>query len=181
MSPADSNPLAEFEPAVGFGTELDAAPADERVYRVALQLYEPTRVAAIADRADCVPDTARRHLERLVEIGVLESAEGSPAMYRRNESYFEWRKRSRLERLSSNQLRDRLEELSTRERELRELYDAERPGDVDALDHADYDHVEDVWMDLSEWETVRRRIRRLEDVRQRRTADSGTSSESEAI
>ena len=120
------------------------------MYRVDLQLYEPTRVATIVDRAECARHR-RRHLERLVEIGVLESVEENPATYRRNESYFEWRKRSRLERLSTNQLRERLEELSTRERELRELYNAERPGDVEALDHADYDHVEDVWMDLSEW------------------------------
>lgn len=180
MPPANPDPPSEFEPATEFAAKLDAAPADDRVYRVALQLYEPTRVAAIAERADCAPDTARRHLERLADIGVLESVGDSPATYRCNESYFEWRKRSRLEGLSSNELQGRLEELTTRERELRELYDAERPGDVDALDHADYDQVEEVWMDLSEWETVRRRIQRLENVRQQQAADSGSSSESEA-
>lgn len=178
MPGSGSDPPSEFELASGFATDLDSAPADERVYRVALQLYDPARVATIADRADCAPDTARRHLDRLAEIGVLENVSENPASYRRNESYFEWRKRNRLEQLTTSQLRERLEELTARERDLQERYDAEHPGDVDALDHADYDRIEEVWMDLSEWETVRRRIRRLEDVRQQRTRES--SSESEA-
>lgn len=129
-------------------------------------------MAAIAERADCAPDTARRHRERLIDIGVLERVAENPATYQRNESYFEWRKRSRLEQLSPSQLQDGLEELTSREQTLRERYDAERPGGVDALDHADYDQVGEVWMELSEWETVCRRIRRLDDVRRQRAADS---------
>ena len=172
MPTPDADPPAEFDLATEFASALDSEPADERVYRVALQLYKPTRVAAIAERADCAPDTARRHLERLVDIGVLEQVADAPTTYRRNESYFEWRTRSRLEQLSTNQLQKRLEELTARERNLRDRYDADRPDDVDALDHADYDHIEEVWLDISEWETVRRRIRRLEDVRQQRAADS---------
>ena len=167
-----TDPTAEFDLAAEFGADLASAPADERVYRVALQLYESTRVAAVAERADCAPDTARRHLARLVDIGVLEQVGDSPATYRRNESYFEWRKRSRLEQLSTSELEDRLAPLTTREQAFRDQYGADCPGDVDALEHADYDDVEDVWMDLSEWETVRRRIRRLEDVRRRRAGES---------
>ncbi|WP_458190835.1 DUF7342 family protein [Haladaptatus sp. NG-WS-4] len=177
MPAPGADPPSEFDLAGEFETKLAAEPADERVYRVALQLYEPARVAAIAERADCAPDTARRHLERLVDIGVLERVAENPATYRRNESYFEWRKRSRLEQLSPSQLQERLDELTTREQTLRDRYDAKRPSDVDALDHADYNQIEEVWMDLSEWETVRRRIRRLDIVRQQRAADS----ESEAV
>ncbi|WP_254533446.1 DUF7342 family protein [Natrinema gelatinilyticum] len=165
MPGPDTDPLAEFDLAAEFGADLASAPTDERVYRVALQLYEPTRVSDVAKRADCVPDTARRHLTCLVEIGVIEQISDSPATYRRNESYFEWRKRSRLEQLSSSQLQERLTELTTHEQEFREQYSAERPDDVDALEHADYNQAEDVWMDLSEWETVRCRIRRLESSR----------------
>jgi predicted ArsR family transcriptional regulator len=168
----DTDPTSKFDLAGKFETKLGSEPADERVYRVALQLYEPARVAAIAERANCAPDTARRHLERLVDIGVLERVAENPATYQRNESYFEWRKRSRLEQLSPGQLQSRLEELTTREQALRERYDADRPGDVDALDHADYNQIEEVWMELSEWETVRRRIKRLDNVRKQRAADS---------
>lgn len=176
MPPPDGDSPSGFDVATEFASALDSEPADERVYRVALQLYKPARVAAIAERADCAPGTARRHLERLAEIGVLEQVADAPTTYQRNESYFEWRTRSRLAQLEPNQLQERLEELTARERALRDQYDADHPGNVDALDHADYDQVEEVWLDLSEWETVQRRIRRLEDVRQQRAAESDSEA-----
>lgn len=181
MAPPDSGSQSEFDLVAEFEADLAGAPADERVYRVALQLYDAVPVATVAERADCAPDTARRHLERLADMGVLERATETPKTYRRNESYFEWRKRNRLEQLSASELQDRLEELTTREQELRKQYDADSPGDVDALEHTDYDGVEEVWMDLNEWETVRRRIRRLEAVRKGRVVGSDPSTGSEVI
>jgi predicted ArsR family transcriptional regulator len=167
----------EFELTEGFSETLAAEPADERVYRVALQLYDPARIAEIADRADCAPDTARRHLRRLADIGVLDVVSEEPVTYRRNESYFEWRKQNRLDELSTEELQQRLEELTARERQFRETYDTDGPDAVDALAHADYDDLEAVWMDLSEWKTVRRRIERLETVRKRRSGNSAPGSE----
>lgn len=167
----------EFELTEGISETLAAEPADERVYRVALQLYEPARIAEIADRADCAPDTARRHLRRLADIGVLDVVSEDPVTYRRNESYFEWRKQNRLDELSTEELQQRLEELTARERQFRETYDTDGPDAVDALAHADYDDLEAVWMDLSEWKTVRRRIERLETVRKRRAGNSAPGSE----
>lgn len=177
MAPSDSDFPAEIDLADAFGAEVDDAPADERVYRAALQLYDPTRVADVADRASCASDTARRHLERLTDIGVLDRVSANPATYRRNESYFEWRTRSRLEGLSTTELQDRLAELTSRDQTFREMYGTSDPGSVDALDHVDYDKVEDVWLDLSEWRTVRRRIDRLEAVRKERAAGSTSGSE----
>jgi len=167
----------EFGISESFEDELAAAPADERVYRVALQLHEPARVSEIAERADCAPDTARRHCERLAEIGVLASVGDEPATYRRNEAYFEWRKRDRLAELSSEQRRERLAELTSRERAFRDQYGVDDPAAVAATDHADYDELEAVWADLSEWRTVRRRIERLESVRQRTATDSSSLSQ----
>ena len=171
--PADE--LGEkFALGEGFGADLDTDPADERVYRAALQLYEPAGVSAIAERASCAPDTARRHLKRLADIGVVERVSESPLTYVRNESYFEWRLRNRLGDLSRDELHDRLAELTERESAFRERFDAESPTDVDAFDHAEYDDVESVWLALSEWRTVRARIDRLEAVRRDRGPDSGT-------
>ena len=167
-------PPIDSDLASGFAEELTSAPADERVYRVALQLYEPAGVSEVAERASCAPDTARRHLARLAEIGVISSASETPITYERNESYFEWRLRSRLSSLSSTELRDKLADLTAREREFRDRFEADSPGNVDALDHADFDAVEDVWGELSEWRTVRQRIRRLETVRRRRADESST-------
>lgn len=166
----------EFDLASEFAADLDNAPADERVYRVALGLYEPARVSEVAARADCAPDTARRHLERLADMGVLDRVAGEPALYRRNESYFEWRKRERLAELTPDQRRERLAELTARLETFEERYGADHPSDVDALEHADYDGVEDVWLDLDEWGTVRRRIRRLETVRRARTEDASSEA-----
>ncbi|MEZ3163807.1 ArsR family transcriptional regulator [Halorubrum sp. RMP-47] len=166
------DPPPEFGLAEGFGADLDAEPADERVYRVALQLYEPAGVSAIAERASCAPDTARRHLKRLADIGVVDRVSESPLTFVRNESYFEWRLQNRLEDLSRDELHDRLAELTEREREFRERFDANSPTNVDAFEHADYDDVETVWLALSEWETVRDRIDRLEAVRRGRGLDS---------
>lgn len=171
---SSEEPPSGFDLTAGFSEDLTSAPADERVYRVALQLYEPAGVSDIAERASCAPDTARRHLGRLADIGVISSASETPVTYERNESYFEWRRRNRLETLSSSELRDRLSDLTAREREFRDRFETDSPGDVDALEHGDFDHVEDVWSELSEWRTVRRRIRRLEAVRQQRADGSST-------
>ena len=165
-------PAGAFGLAEGFGADLESEPADERVYRVALQLYDTAGVPAIAERASCAPDTARRHLERLADIGVVEPVSESPLTYVRNESYFEWRRRNRLADLSPDELHDALAELTDREAAFRERFDAESPAAVDAFDHADYDDLEDVWLALSEWYTLRERIDRLEAVRRDRGSDS---------
>lgn len=162
---SDPDPEA-FDLTESFESALADAPADERVYRVALELYESATIADIAERASCATDTARRHLQRLVEIGVIEQTGEHPATYRRNESYFEWRKRHRLTKLSLSELQARLETLLERDRTFQNRYDADSPTAVDALDHASPDELDEVWLDLSEWETIRRRIERLETVRQ---------------
>lgn len=172
----DSGPgPPDLDLADRFADDRRSQPADERVYRVALQLYEPTRVAEVAARADCSPDTARRHLARLADIGVVERTSNDPDTFARNSSYFEWRKRNRLEQLSRAELEDRLLALTDRESAFRERYDADAPGEVDAFEHADYPDIEDVWTELSEWETVRERIRRLENVRRRRQSEAGAA------
>lgn len=168
--PSD-RPPEEFDLAAGFKTDLESEPADERVYRVSLQLYDPAGVSDIAKRASCAPDTARRHLKRLADIGVVETVSESPLTYARNESYFEWRQRNRLEGQSSDELRDRLGDLTAREASFRERFGADSPTAVDAFEHADYDDLDDVWLALSEWHTVRERIERLEAVRRDRDTD----------
>ena len=170
----DGGPL-ESSLAADFADELSSRPADERVYRAALQLTEPTRVAAIAERADCATDTARRHLRKFVDIGVLEQSGENPDTFARNESYFEWRKRNRLASLSETELRDRLRDLTERAEAFRDAYDADDPADVNALDHADHADVESVWLELGEWRTVRERIERLEAVRRERFGQPGVA------
>ncbi|WP_458191179.1 DUF7342 family protein [Haladaptatus sp. NG-WS-4] len=138
----------------------------DRVYITALQLYDPTRVAVIADRADVSKETARDYLQWFTEIGMLTQVNESPDEFVRDEDYFRWRRIHRLRGLPMEELEQRLKKLTAKERRYREQYDAEGPDHVDALDHADYDDVEDIWMELQEWRTVRRRIEELEQARQ---------------
>ena len=161
--PADVPNLAEE-----WRTQLEGDSTRNRVYAVSLQLYEPTRVKDVAERAAVSKETAREYLKWFVELGVLKQVSESPDTFERNEQYFEWRRVQRLLARSEEELLDQLEQLTRRERAFRERFETESPEDVDALEHADYDDVESVWMDLSEWQTVRRRIRELERARQRR-------------
>ena len=143
-----------------------------RLYAVALQLYEPTRVRAVAERADVSTETARDYLKWFAEIGVLDQTDRSPDTFTRNEQYFEWRRIQRLRSRSDEELMTQLEALTEQERDYSDRFGTDAPGDVDALDHADYGALETVWRDLQEWETVRRRIRELERARQRRGDDT---------
>jgi hypothetical protein len=158
---------------------LQSASTYDRIYRVALQLHEPTRITEIIERADCsknavarlhlagsqnacVLATARTHLKRLTNIGVLTQDTTNPDTFTRNQSYFRWRRENRLEQLSEQERHTRINDLSRQERKFQEKYETESPADVEALDHAEDTDVEAVWMELSEWETVRRRIRDLD-------------------
>lgn len=138
----------------------------DRVYEVAIQLHDPATTSEVADRADCSTDAAREHLDWLADVGVVERDDDRPTTYRRNESYFQWRRVEELRReYTSDELLARLEALTGEERSYRERYDAAHPDDVNALDAADHDAVHEVWRDLSDWRTVRREIRLLERAR----------------
>jgi DNA-binding transcriptional regulator GbsR (MarR family) len=152
---------------------LQSASTYDRIYRVALQLYEPTRVTEIKERADCSKNAARTHLKRLSDIGVLTQDTENPDTFSRNQSYFRWRRVNRLEQLSEQERRNRINALSEQDQKFQERYNAESPTDVDALNHAENTDVEAIWMELSEWETVRRRIRDLDRVRRRRASQEG--------
>ncbi|SEW03592.1 DUF7342 family protein [Natrinema salifodinae] len=155
-----------------WGAQKDQQSTRERIYGVALQLYEPTRVAAVADQANVSKETAREYLKWFAEIGMVTQDAESPALFSRNEAYFEWRRIQRLQTQSLEELERELEHLVAKERDYRDRYDADGPGDVDALEHADYADLESVWMDLQEWRTVRRRIRELEHARQNRNGSA---------
>ncbi|AUV82540.1 transcriptional regulator [Salinigranum rubrum] len=164
-------PPADF--SEDFGEQLRDAPADERVYRVALELTTPTRVAAVADRADCSKNAARRHLRRLADIGVLNQVMANPEAFERNESYFEWRRLDRLSRLDEDEYRDRLGELLSADETYKEKYGVEKPSDIDALEYSEFGDPEQVWLDLNNWTAIRREVRELRRSRQDEPLDEG--------
>jgi transposase len=140
----------------------------DRVSLVALQFAEPTRVRAVAERADVSKETARDYLRWFAEIGLVDQVSASPETFEGNEDYFEWRRLQRLRSASDEERLARLESLTRSERDYRERFGVDDPADVDALEHGDYDDLDAVWLALREWRTVRRRIRDLERARQSR-------------
>jgi hypothetical protein len=146
----------------------------QRVYDVVTTLSEGTSAAAVAERANCSETGARDALERLVELGVATRDDGRPATYRRNESYFEWRRVERLAREHSPaDLRARLDELLAREEELRAEYGVASPDAVTETP-TDHDAIHALDDDLTEWRSVRRDLRLLQ--RALRTAEERTGA-----
>ncbi|WP_318568784.1 DUF7342 family protein [Salinigranum marinum] len=157
------------------GERLDNAPADERVYRTALELNTPTRVVEVAERADCSKNSARRHLRRLADIGVLRRVTENPETFERNESYFEWRRLNRLSELDDDEYRNRLGELLSEDEAYRDTYDVEKPNKIDPLEYGEYGDAETVWLDLNNWAAIRREIRDLRRSRRDNPVDEGVA------
>lgn len=91
----------------------------QRVYDVMTGVTEHASASEVAERADCSPDGARNALTQLAELGIVDRRGGRPAEYRRNKSYFEWK---RVETLADDHtaaaLRERLDDLLAKDADL---------------------------------------------------------------
>lgn len=136
----------------------------QRVYDVLVGSQSFLTAQEFADRAECSETAARNALEQLAEMGVAERRDGRPACYRRNDSYFRWKRVESLAREhSSNDLKNRLEELVAEDEAFQDEYGVPDPDAVSTADLSidDHDTVHDRWENLSEWRTVRRDIKLL--------------------
>lgn len=142
-------------------TELESRTTVEKVYDVLLQLNDPLRVSEIADRAGVAPDTARKYLEFLGEMGVAKKIGSEPVTYGRNDSYLEWRNIDRLQReYTIEELNNRLSELSDTISSFQETYKAETPGDVVPQEHG-YEKLDETMDDLRQWNAACEEVDRL--------------------
>ena len=74
----------------------------ERIYETTLTLRDPTLVSVVADRTECTPESARRHLRWVAEIGIGEPVgEEQPRQFRRNHAYFRWKRANEARRTHS--------------------------------------------------------------------------------
>lgn len=132
----------------------------QRVYDTILQAREPTSVEAIADTADCDPETAQEHLTRFTELRIVTRYDGDPITYERNDAYFDWRRVNELVATHSGaELRDRVRDLATRISKYEERYDAASPAAVDAFAVAEASErsIDEVCVDLGDWATAQER------------------------
>ena len=150
----------------------------QRVYDVLVGSQSFLTAQEFADRAECSETAARNALEQLAEMGVAERRDGRPARYRRNDSYFRWKRVESLARdHSPDELQERLDDLIATDGEFQDEYGVPDPDAVSSADLPvdDHDALHERWEDLSEWRTVRRDIRLLRRAveRTRSSADDG--------
>lgn len=130
-----------------------------------LGLAEPATVSEVAERAGHGVDAAREYLEWFEEMGVVERVSDSPATYRRNQSYLNWRRVQTLrDEYTTEELLEFLETETDRIDRFVEEYGVSSPDSVSvSTESIDTDRsVESVWNDLSNWRTALRHVRLLE-------------------
>jgi len=140
----------------------------DRVYDVALGITSPTGYPDIADIADCSPNAAKKHLDRLAEMGIVRAdRESRPVRYERNDGYLEWQDASRIAReLSIEEIIERVRDLEEQRATYEERFGTRDPTTVSVFDRDDHDAVHDRMTAVSEWQGVVRDIRLYELARQ---------------
>lgn len=142
-----------------------------------LGLDKPATVSEVADLAGRGVDAAREYLEWFERLGIVTQVTETPATYRRNQEYLNWRRAQQFrEEYSPDELVTFLENETEREETYSDRFDAESPDAVSITAHASVtdQSIEDVWEDLSAWKTTRRRIALLERAL---TAGSGSAAD----
>lgn len=139
-----------------------------RVYDAVLGITSPTPYTEIAEIADCSPNAAKKHLDRLAEMGIAHAEPDSrPARYTRNEGYLEWQEASRIAReLSVEEIVDRVRRLEETEESYEERFEATDPSAVSVIDVDDHAAVHERMEAVSDWHRVVRDIRLYELARQ---------------
>ncbi|GAB3034099.1 winged helix-turn-helix domain-containing protein [Natronobiforma cellulositropha] len=139
-----------------------------RVYDVILGVTSPTAYAEIAELADCSPNAAKKHLDRLTEMGIVRAERDSrPATYERNEGYLEWQDASRIATdLAVEEIINRVEALESQRTEYEAQFGTTDPTAVNVFDHGDHETIHERMTAVGEWQGVIRDIRLYELARQ---------------
>ena len=139
-----------------------------RVYDTILGITTPTPHADIAETAECSPNAAKKHLERLVEMGIARTdSESRPARYERNEGYLEWQEASRIATdLTVDDIIERVQRLENHREEFEDRFETTDPSSVEVFAQDDHGAIHERMEAVSEWHAVERDIRLYELARQ---------------
>ena len=139
-----------------------------RVYDVLLGVTSPTAYTEIADVAECSPNAAKKHLDRLAEMGIARADRDSrPATYERNEGYLEWQDATRIAAdLSIDEIIDRAAELEQQRADYEAQFDAATPAAVSVFDATDHETLHERMVAVSDWHSVIRDLQLYELARQ---------------
>lgn len=147
-----------------------------------LGLDGPATASEVAELAGRGVDAAREYLEWFERLGIVTQVTESPATYRRNREYLNWRRVQRLrEEYTDDELVTFLTEETERAESLAAQFDAASPEEISISTVASETgrSVEDVWEDVSAWKTAQRRIRLLE--RALSSGSGGTADQLTAV
>ncbi|WP_254546284.1 DUF7342 family protein [Halomarina pelagica] len=138
-----------------------------RVYDAVLGISEPTPYPRIAERAECSPNAAKKHLDRLADMGIVRADRGSrPARYERNDAYLEWQEASRIAAdLSIDEIVERVERFEERRRRFEERFGATDPTTVSVFDSDDHEAIHERMAAIGEWRAIDRDVRLYELAR----------------
>ncbi|MCH7661367.1 MAG: winged helix-turn-helix transcriptional regulator [Euryarchaeota archaeon] len=140
-----------------------------RVRAVALTISEPRTAGWIAEEADVSRNTARKHLDRLVETNELERVEsGGTVLYRPDELTRYFRQlRDLIENHDTDELAEGITAIKADIREWRSKYDVDSPDELRAtIASADLDpKAERERREVAnDWEHARHRIELVRDA-----------------
>ncbi|WP_435102430.1 DUF7342 family protein [Halarchaeum sp. P4] len=158
-----------FDPAPDTDTQWrDGADTFDRIYDVVLGITEPTAYPDIADVADCSATAAKKHLDRLAEMGVVRAdTESRPARYVRDEGYLEWQEARRLARdLTVEEIIERVEELEAERATYEERFGTTDPARVDVFEQDAHETVHDAMATVGDWQATIRDLRLYDLARQ---------------
>ncbi|WP_436903597.1 DUF7342 family protein [Halovenus halobia] len=139
-----------------------------RIHAVVLGITSPTVYTEIAELADCSPNAAKKHLDRLAEMGIANAdRETRPAMYERNEGYLEWQDASEIAAdLSVDEILDRVAALEEQRTEYEAQFGTTDPATVSVFESSDHETIHERMVAVSEWQGVIRELRLYELARQ---------------
>jgi len=171
--------MEPFEP-VPDGDESGArwqgdADTFDRVYDVVLGTSTLTPYVELADIAGCSPTAAKKHLDRLVDIGIARSdTDAQPARYARDEGYLEWQEARQIAtELTQTEIRERVAALEAECETYEERFGETDPKAVSLVDADDHESTHERLVALGNWQAARRDIR-LYELGHRLAQNDGT-------
>jgi DNA-binding transcriptional ArsR family regulator len=150
-------------------TWKEHASAFDRVKSVTMTLMEPQPASWIAEEAAVSPNTARDHLRRLIDLGVVTATEtGGTSHYYPDPLYARLRDvRELLQETTKQELSEQAAELKTDIAAWKTEYDADSPDALReraAADDVSAEQAYELTRTASDWELARYRLSLVQDA-----------------
>lgn len=138
------------------------------IFATVLEITSFTHYPEIADLAECSPNAAKKHLDRLEATGIVQRQPNSGmARYRRNDSYIEWIVIQQIaEQRSAEEIIKRVRQLEKRSAKFVELFETSDPSAASIYDVDSDKENHQLMESISEWHEIDREIYLLERARQ---------------